>query len=346
MLSQQMNNSMAQPAVLPASYSQQGLFSTERLRFIDLKPKLESFREAVLAGLSASPKALEPKFFYDETGSRLFEQICALPEYYPTRTEMAILDAHADTMHEVMGEQVLLVEFGSGSSRKIRCLLDHLQVSGYVAIDISREQLLEACGKLAELYPSLAITAVCADYSQPIHWEESPDIPVRPKVAFFPGSTIGNFTPNEALAFLDNVRGFVGSGGGLLIGVDMKKDKQKLEAAYNDRAGITAAFNLNLLHRINRELDGDFDVSQFRHHAFYNEALGRVEMHLLSRCRQQVTVSDRVIGFGEGETIHTENSYKYSRDEFCALAERAGFRTLQTWQDEQGLFGVYYLSVA
>lgn len=345
MLIQQNNKSTHQAGQPSTSYAGHRLLSG-RLSFIDLKPRLESFREAVLVGLSKSPKTLEPKFFYDETGSRLFEQICALPEYYPTRTEIAILDAYADAMRKAIGEQALLVEFGSGSSRKIRCLLDHLQACAYVAIDISREQLLEACADLATHYPMLPITAVCADYSLPLRWDSSQNLPDRPKVAFFPGSTIGNFTPDEAQAFLGNVREFVGAEGGLLIGVDMKKDKQRLEAAYNDCAGVTAAFNLNLLHRINRELGADFDVSKFRHHAFYNEALGRIEMHLLSLSAQQVNIDGRLISFREGESIHTENSYKYSPDEFAALAESAGFRITQTWQDEQQLFGVFYLRAA
>lgn len=321
-------------------------FFSDTLQFIDLKPRTESFLDAVLAGLTAQPKTLEPKFFYDEAGSRLFESICDLPEYYPTRTEIAILDRYANSMRLATGEQPILIEFGSGSNRKIRCLLDHLQPAAYIAIDISREPLLAACGELSQLYPSLPITAVCADYSQAFGWDEVQDVQGRRKIAFFPGSTIGNFTPEDAHAFLVKVRGLVGSEGGMLIGVDMKKDRARLHAAYNDSAGVTAAFNLNLLHRINRELDADFNVSQFQHHAFYNEALGRIEMHLRSRCAQRVYIGNRLISFASGETIHTENSYKYEPAEFAALAARAGFRVSQAWQDDEKLFCVFYLSAA
>jgi dimethylhistidine N-methyltransferase len=323
--------------------SQRNPSSRHSLRFLDLKPRQASFRAAVLSGLAASPKRLEPKFFYDETGSRLFEQICDLPEYYPTRTEMAILDRYADDIREVAGGKALLIEFGSGSSRKIRCLLDHLDPSGYVAIEISREQLLEACTELSNLYPELPILAVCADYSQPLRWEGMDDGEALRKLAFFPGSTIGNFVPEEAVSFLTHVRAMVGSDGGMLIGVDMKKDRERLHAAYNDSAGVTAAFNLNLLHRINRELDGSFDVERFRHHAFYNESEGRVEMHLVSRCAQQVRIGEHTFSFEEGETIHTENSYKYTQAAFRALAARAGFGVGKVWQDEEGLFSVFHL---
>jgi dimethylhistidine N-methyltransferase len=313
-------------------------------RFLDLKPRQARFRDAVLAGLAATPKRLEPKFFYDENGSRLFEQICGLPEYYPTRTEIAVLDNYAKDIRDAVGRNALLIEFGSGSSRKIRCLLDHLEPSGYVAIEISREQLLEACAELSDLYPDLPILAICADYSQPLRWEGMDGDAAQRKLAFFPGSTIGNFMPEEAVAFLANVRGLVGSGGGMLIGVDMKKDKERLHAAYNDSDGVTAAFNINLLHRINRELDGDFDVARFRHHAFYNEAQGRVEMHLMSLRAQQVCIGGQVFSFKEGETIHTENSYKYTQAEFRALAARAGFVTGEIWQDDEGLFSVFHLT--
>lgn len=316
----------------------------QTFRFLDMKPRQASFREAVLAGLAASPKRLEPKFFYDETGSRLFEQICGLPEYYPTRTEIAILDDYADDIRDAVGRGALLIEFGSGSSRKIRCLLDHLEPSGYVAIEISREQLLEACTELSELYPELPIVAICADYGQPLRWESVDDGKPLRKLAFFPGSTIGNFTPDEAVAFLANVHGLVGRGGGLLIGVDMKKDRERLHAAYNDSAGVTAAFNLNLLHRINRELGADFDLARFKHHACYNEAQGRVEMHLMSLRSQQVRIGEQVFSFKEGETIHTENSYKYTQAEFRALAARAGFAAGEAWQDEDKLFSVFHLT--
>ncbi len=314
-------------------------------RFLDFKPRLAGFREAVTAGLSAYPKTLEPKFFYDEAGSRLFEQICALPEYYPTRTEMAILDRYADAMSAAVGSEIELIEFGSGSSRKVRLLLDRLQPASYVAIDISREQLLDACSELAELYPALAITAVCADYSQPLHWagEEDEEEACSNRLAFFPGSTIGNFHPHDAIAFLANVSRMVGKDGGLLIGVDLQKSRERLHAAYNDGAGITAAFNLNLLHRINRELDGNFIPDQFFHQAFYDEAMARIEMHLVSRCAQQVRIGSQVFSFAEGESLHTENSYKYTVAGFQALAAQAGFHAREVWLDDAQLFSMHYL---
>ena len=316
------------------------------VRFIDCHPRQEDFRAAVLAGLGSTPKALEPKFFYDETGAGLFERICELPEYYPTRTEMAILEQYADEIRAAVahGDEVMLIEFGSGAGKKVRLLLDHLRPAGYVAIDISKEQLVEACSELAQLYPQIGITAVYADYSQSFVQLASEIDGSARRLAFFPGSTIGNFTPGDAISFLRNVRSLVGAGGGLLIGVDMKKDRALLHAAYNDSAGVTAAFNFNLLHRINRELHADFDVSRFEHHAFYNEEQGRVEMHLRSLCAQHVRIGQGEFSFAGGETIHTENSYKYTPDEFAALAERAGFVVNRQWRDDDGLFGVFYLA--
>ena len=314
-----------------------------RLRSIDYKPRLASFSDTVINGLSAYPKVLDPKFLYDEEGSRLFEQICELPEYYPTRTEMAILERHANAMRDAVGKQTMLIEYGSGSSRKVRMLLERLQPSAYVAIDISREQLLDACNELSLLYPDLPITAVCADYSQPLDWQDIAPQDNARRLAFFPGSTIGNFQPDQAIAFLSKVREQVGKDGGLLIGVDLKKDRARLHAAYNDRAGVTAAFNLNLLHRINRELGGDFNPQQFRHHAFYNEQAGRIEMHLVSRRAQRVRIGEHEFSFAEGESIHTENSYKYTVSGFQALAAQAGFRAGDVWEDEERLFSVHYL---
>lgn len=325
-----------------------GHFSARSVHFVDCNPKQEVFRAAVLAGLGSRPKTLEPKFFYDETGSRLFEQICGAPEYYPTRTEMAILERHAHEISEAVAhaDGITLIEFGSGAGKKVRLLLDHLRPAGYVAIDISKEQLVEACSELADLYPQIGVTAVYADYSQSFAQLASEiDMSAR-RLAFFPGSTIGNFTPGDAISFLRNVRSLLGAGGGLLIGVDMKKDKALLHAAYNDSAGLTAAFNLNLLHRINRELHADFDVSRFEHHAFYNAQQGRVEMHLRSLCAQHVRIGQDEFSFARGETIHTENSYKYTPAEFAVLTERAGFAVNRQWRDDDGLFGVFYLTVA
>jgi dimethylhistidine N-methyltransferase len=316
---------------------------TRNFEFIDCKPQLSSFRKDVLEGLAGNPKVLDPKLFYDEEGSRLFELICNAPEYYPTRSEAAVLDTYAEEIKREMGQHPLLIEFGSGSSQKVRLLLDKIRPSGYVAVEISREQLLVACDQLSTLYPHLDIAAVCADYSQPLDMTNIEPGKNEQRVAFFPGSTIGNFKPEAAVQFLVNLRLAVGPGGGLLIGVDLKKSPQILNAAYNDKEGVTAAFNLNLLHRINEELDANFDLSRFRHRAFYNEALGRIEMHLVSSGTQQVRIEDKVFHFDMGESIHTENSYKYTVDEFQALAAKAGFQPGKVWMDQHGLFSVHYL---
>jgi dimethylhistidine N-methyltransferase len=333
----------AKPASSPPPCSASLSLHTRGFAFIDRKPQLSSFRKDVLAGLSAQPKTLNPKLFYDEEGSRLFEQICTVPEYYPTRSEVAILDTYAEEMKNEMSEHPLLIEFGSGSSQKVRLLLDKVRPSGYVAVEISREQLLSACDQLSVLYPHVDITAVCADYSQPLDLADIESGCGAQRVAFFPGSTIGNFKPEAAVEFLANIRQVVGLGGGLLIGVDLKKSPQVLNAAYNDKAGVTAAFNLNLLHRINEKLGADFDLSSFSHRAFYNEALGRIEMHLVSSRKQQVRIEDKVFRFELEETIHTENSYKYTVDEFQALAAQAGFKPGKAWVDHNGLFSVHYL---
>ncbi|MDF3036463.1 MAG: methyltransferase [Paucimonas sp.] len=319
-------------------------FLAPNVEFIDLHPQTGSFLGEVWAGMGARPKKLEPKFFYDETGSRLFERICELPEYYPTRCETAILENHAEEIREAVGEDPLLIEYGSGNSRKVQILFDKLLPAGYIAIDISRAALLQACSELALLHPSMPVSAICADYCNPVTLPERMLGSAARPVAFFPGSTIGNFTPQAAVAFLRNMRESVGAHGGLLIGVDLKKDKARLHAAYNDSDGITAAFNLNLLHRINHELDADFDPSSFEHHAFYNEAAGRIEMHLVSRRRQSVTIAGRTFAFEEGETIHTENSYKYTVEGFRKLAARAGFGWNKVWLDDERLFSVHYFA--
>lgn len=317
---------------------------TPRFQFVNCKPQLSSFQKNVLTGLASQPKTLDPKFFYDEEGSRLFEQICEVPEYYPTRAEMTILETYAEEMKNETGESTLLIEFGSGNSQKIRLLLAKLKPAAYLAVEISCEQLLCACDQLSTLYPHLPITAVCVDYSQPLHLPEVGSGTGARRVAFFPGSTIGNFTPEVAVQFLSNVREAVGTGGGLLIGVDLKKDPGLLNAAYNDKEGVTAAFNLNLLRRINRELGANFDLASFSHRAFYNKALSRVEMHLVSRRKQHVSIKDKVFLFEQGESIHTENSYKYTVDEFQSLAGRAGFGLGKVWVDKDGLFSIHYLA--
>jgi dimethylhistidine N-methyltransferase len=340
----QVENLMPGATIPGASNDSRLVLHARRFDFFDCKPELSNFRESVLTGLSSQPKKLEPKFFYDEEGSLLFEQICEVPEYYPTRAEAGILKRYAGEMRNETGENSFLVEFGSGNSQKVRLLLDKLKPAGYLAFEISCEQLLNACDELSILYPHLPITAVCADYCQPLPLPEVKGSKGARRIAFFPGSTIGNFTPEAAVHFLSNVRQVVDAGGGLLIGVDMKKDKDLLNAAYNDKAGVTAAFNLNLLHRINRELGADFDVESFSHHAFYDQALGRIEMHLVSQCKQQVKIGEKIFRFEQGESIHTEISSKYTVEEFRSLASMAGFGAGKVWFDDDRLFSVHYLA--
>jgi dimethylhistidine N-methyltransferase len=301
------------------------------------------FREDVLSGLAKNRRQIPPKYFYDQEGSRLFDAICQLPEYYPTRTEIGLLKRYGREMAQCVGEGSVLVEFGSGSSIKIRLLLEALQPAAYLPIDISREHLFQSAKQLAADYPAVMVQAICADYTGPLTLPEG--FINKQKAGFFPGSSIGNFELHEAHQFLQRIASLLGSGSGLLIGVDLKKDVDILTAAYNDSRGITAAFNLNLLRRINRELQGDFDLNSFEHRALYNVAKGRVEMHLVSCKDQVVTVGDHIFTFQTGESVHTENSYKYSIEEFQQLARAAGFQPQQVWCDEQGLFSVHYLSL-
>jgi dimethylhistidine N-methyltransferase len=311
------------------------------VRHYSLLTHATSFLEDVLAGLARPQKAIPPKYFYDERGSELFERICELPEYYPTRTELAIMERHVDAMVDLLGPDTQLVEFGSGASVKTRLLVDRLEPSLYVPIDISESALHEACKRLVLLFPWLNISAVLADFTRPVRLPEFVGIPMRRKAVYFPGSTIGNFTPEEALEFLKGVRELVGPGGMLLIGVDLKKDKRVLDAAYDDAQGVTAEFNLNLLQRINRELGGDFQLKRFRHKAFYDESKGRIEMHLESLFSQFVHVAGQRFDFRPGETIHTEISCKYGVEEFQALAARARFHAEKVWTDPANLFAVH-----
>jgi L-histidine Nalpha-methyltransferase len=310
--------------------------------FHDLAPSEESFRDAVLAGLGQAPKALPCKFFYDVRGSALFEQICRLPEYYLTRTEIAILEEHAGAIASHIGAHCRLVELGSGSSRKVRILLEALEAPGaYVPVDISRDHLREAAARLAADFPKLPVIAVCADYTRPFQLPPLPG-PAGKLVGFFPGSTIGNFEPDAVVRFLAHCAELLGPAGEMLVGVDLKKERAILERAYNDRAGLNAAFNLNLLERVNRELGGSLDIDRFEHLAFYNEAKGRMELYLKSLADQTATIAGRAFHFAEGELIHTENSYKYAIPEFHALAARAGFLPVHTWTDPGDLFSVHY----
>ena len=317
-----------------------------RFSFHDLRPDPGSFLDEVLAGLTLPQKALPPKYFYDEPGCALFEAICELPEYYPTRTETAMMHAHAQDMARRLGPDCALIEYGSGSSRKTRILIDALAPVAYLPIDIAAEQLRVSAAGLARSFPGVAVVAVCADYSRRFDIPALNGIDARRRVIYFPGSTIGNFTRPEAASFLENAQEVAGPGGGMLIGVDLKKDPARLRAAYNDAQGVTARFNLNLLARINRELGANFDLAAFRHEAFYNAGPGRIEMHLVSEREQQVSVRGRAIRFRSGETIHTENSYKYSVPEFQDLARAAGFAPAECWVDSERLFAIHYLVVA
>ena len=312
---------------------------------LDLRPDAGSFLEDVRAGLARSPKSLPPKYFYDERGSALFDAICDLPEYYLTRSETGLMRAAAPQMARALGQHCEVIELGSGSGRKTRILLKAMRAVSYVPVDISREQLAMTAAEIAREFPDLTVAAVCADYSRSLALPRIAGPRPKRRVVYFPGSTIGNLTVAEAAAFLVNARQLAGPGGAMLVGVDLKKDAARLNAAYNDRRGVTAAFNLNLLARINRELGGDFDLPAFRHHAFYNAARGRIEMHVLSLRPQRVTVGGARFRFRGGESIHTENSYKYSIEEFQALARRAGFEPVRYWTDSERLFAVHYLSV-
>jgi dimethylhistidine N-methyltransferase len=311
------------------------------LHFHDLHPTPADMRAEVLAGLALPQKRISPKFFYDAEGSRLFDAICELPEYYPTRTEIDLLRDHGAEMAGLLGRDALLIELGSGSSLKIRTLLEALRPAVYMPVDISREHLLHSATDLAAAFPSLSVHAVCADYS--IAFVLPVDDHEHPRAAFFPGSSVGNFEPDAAVVLLSRVAALLGAGGRLLVGVDLRKDRAVLERAYNDADGVTAAFNLNLLARINRELDGDLDLDAFRHQAFFNQEQSRIEMHLVSTRAQRVSVAGQAFDFAEGQSIHTECSYKYSVEGFHALAAQAGFAPERVWTDPDELFSVHCL---
>lgn len=308
----------------------------------------KNFLNDVLDGLSDKQKSLPCKYFYDETGSQLFTQICETPEYYVTRAELAIMREHADDMAERIGENARIVEFGSGAGEKIRLLLKALvKPYSYTPLDISIEILQQSAEQLRTEFPSLMVTPVAADYTRPLAdlplFDSANDAKQGRKVVYFPGSTISNFTPTQAEDFLQQIAGLLESDGGLLIGVDTVKSDEILNAAYNDAAGVTAAFNKNLLHRINEELLGTFELDKFRHHAFFNRTESRIEMHLISEVDQTVSIAGTDIRFKAGESIHTENSYKYSKESLESLARKAGLNIRYSWSDQAGLFGVHYL---
>jgi dimethylhistidine N-methyltransferase len=311
---------------------------------LDLEPARSDFLEQAIAGLSGSPRTLPSKFFYDERGSDLFQEICELPEYYVTRTETEILRRYMPEMAASIGENVEIVGFGTGAGIKTRMLLQQLENPiAYVPVDISKQRLRESAEALAREMPSLEVLPVCADYLQSIRLP----IPTRKPehiAVFFPGSTIGNMEPDVARDFLRRVARLCGHSGGLIIGVDLQKPRDILEAAYNDRAGVTARFNLNMLVRANRELGADFDLERWQHRAIYNEKESRIEMHLLSKGAQTVRLGGRRFQFGDGEKIITEFSYKHTIEGFTALAATAGFLPPRTWTDEKKYFAVFHFT--
>lgn len=309
----------------------------------DLSPAVDEFRADVLAGLSRRRRRLPCKYFYDRRGSKLFDRICGLEEYYPTRTELAIMRAFAHEMAATIGPRATLIELGSGSSFKTRLLIDALPaVAEYIPVDISGAHLHCAAARLAEEYPDLRIMPLCADFTRGIRLP--PSLASTKRVVYFPGSTIGNFVAREARRLLARIARLVRPKGGLLIGIDLVKDRRTLVSAYNDAQGVTAAFNLNLLARINRELRGTFDPAAFRHLAVYDSARRRIEMHLASTRQQTVLVDGKRFEFEPGETICTEYSHKYTIGRFAALAASAGLRLVRAWTDPRHWFAVLYLT--
>lgn len=303
----------------------------------------DEFAEAVLTGLGRTPKSIPSRFFYDAKGSELFEKITELEDYYPTNAEIALLTANAGEIAALAGPDVCLVEFGSGSSRKTDLLLEAMpDLAAYVPIDISDAALAGAVWRLAKRFPELRVMPVHGDFNAPLNLPTL--VQHKRKLGFFPGSTIGNLTHKEAEHFLRRCRSLLGANSAFVVGVDLKKDRETLIRAYDDREGVTAAFNLNVLERVNRELEGDFDLSRFGHEAIYNEEYGRVEMHIRSLAEQTVDVLGEAFSFAENERIHTENSHKYTVEEFKSLAERAGWEPEHVWTGDEALFSVHYLT--
>ena len=311
------------------------------IHFHDFQPTLGDFRSDILAGLKAEQKHIAPKYFYDPHGSMLFDRICELPEYYPTRTEIGLLKHYGAQIAATIGPDALLFELGSGSSSKIRLLLNAIRPKCYVPMDISKNHLFQSVKLLAKDYPWLEINAICVDYAG--SWNLTAGLKGKNRIAFFPGSSIGNLTSEESVSLLRRIAQLVGNDGDLLIGVDLVKNIGVLEAAYNDQQKVTEAFNKNLLVRLNRELDANFQVDRFQHRAFYNRDLDRIEMHLACEGDQVIRIADELIHFKTGETIHTENSHKYSITGFHSLALRAGFHPVKVWTDPDDLFSIHYL---
>ena len=308
------------------------------------EPESSDFPTDVIGGLSSNPRTLPCKYFYDERGAALFQKICELPEYYVTRTEIEILDRNRSEIASQLGPAIQLIGLGTGAGTKTRILIEALNKPAvYIPVDISKKQLRQSTTLFRKIFPGLEILPVCADYLQAVVLP-SPHHKSARNIVYFPGSTIGNFEPDEAMGFLRRIANVCRGRGGLLIGVDLKKDEHVLEAAYNDRAGVTAQFNLNLLERVNRELGADFDLDQWQHRAVYDSEAGRIEMYLVSKIDQFAHVSEHKFHFGRGDKIITEFSYKYSPQEFAALADQAGFDFVRMWADDARLFGIFYFS--
>ncbi|CAM5537578.1 L-histidine N(alpha)-methyltransferase [Rhodanobacter lindaniclasticus] len=313
------------------------------LRDDERRPPASELLEVARRGLALKPKRLPSWLFYDERGSALFEQICEQPEYYLTRCEIALMDEHAGDIADSLGSDVRLVEYGSGSGRKTRMLLRHLhQPVSYVPVEISPEPLQQSVQRLTREFPQLPSQPLYADFSKPLRLPIPPRAPRR-TVLYFPGSTIGNFEAHDAVALLRKMRNEMGDAGGILIGVDLKKDPVVIEAAYNDAAGVTAEFTLNMLARLNREIGSDFDLAAFAHRARYNPMAGRIETHIVSRREQQVAIGRHKVRLGADETIQVEYSCKYSLEDFAALADKAGLAVQRVWTDSQRMFSVQYL---
>jgi dimethylhistidine N-methyltransferase len=315
------------------------------VEYVDSPVEIDSTLEEILHGMQKVQKELPPKLFYDEHGSKLFDEICMLEEYYPTRTEKSIMLRNINEIKALVGGGALIIELGSGSSYKTRILLDNLnELAGYIPIDISREQLYETTEILQRIYTELEIIPIWADYNQKIELPEFSN-KISRKLAYFPGSTIGNFYPEQAIRVLKNIAEIVGKDGGLLIGVDRVKNSEVLNLAYNDLKGVTAAFNINMLKHINRDFEANFNIDQYKHHAFFNEEHSRIEMQLVSLLDQNIQIADHEFLIKESESILTEVSYKYTLDGFSDLANKAGFRIDKSWTDENKYFSVLYLRV-
>lgn len=315
-----------------------------KFSFHNFQPELESFREAVLEGLSHQQKRIPPKFFYNETGSILFESILEQPEYYIPNKEKEILRQYSHELAELIKPDAVLIEPGSGSCEKVQLLLEPLHPSAYVPMDISADFLMQSAYDMSRKFPWLNIVAACLDFTQEMILPRG--VPQGRRIVFIPGSSLGNFDPLEVQLFLCGIHRLIGKGGGLLVGIDRKKDQAILNAAYNDAAGVTAAFNLNLLDRINTEIGGTFNPDNFEHYAYYNDRRSRIEMHLVSLADQQVNISGKNFHFHKGESIHTENSYKYSPEEFINLAYTGGFNHHKTWSDEDAYFSIYFFEAS